>query len=232
MVYLPAFHGVNFEAFRAAEEVASEVETYKNAIDKVQQVRTEQLISAQKAVSERQLALEQAAKAAEVVRTNRHQISLAVEGIQEFARQQRQIKETLQKVQSVVDVVRQFNAPQWAAMAGLTGVAITTWAPLWMSVSGMATPVGQLPTITLTDIAFILSREAGTAASVAMDVAWYHFESALADQSKSTIAMYLFACLLAMVMQTEPWTKAFDSVMRWLPGAVAAIQFILKNLRD
>lgn len=241
MVYLPSFGGVNSGIARTAEDITSHVEAYENAIAAVQQVQVDNPFEGMAvknpfegmAFEQIQSALQPSSQIAEAEHFY-HQLAYpAVDAFQELGRQQQAILETLREVPSAVDLVQQFKPYQWAAIAGLTGITVTTSTPAWMAVSGMAASVTQLPPVTLTELATILAGEAGYAVSIAMDIGIHQLDSVLSDPNRSTIAVYLFAGLLACVIkQGDSWQQNIKQVVFWTNLAVPFIRMLLERVAE
>lgn len=212
MVFAPDFQELKFDGLAGLEDA---IKQQQKAMKAVQQFPFEQVIAMRKAMNQIQPAFQKTRQISGVLSLYRNQLFAAREAAIELAHQKQQIQEALRKAQSAFKTVQQFSPQQWAALAGLTGVSVTTSMPFWMSVSGVAAPASQLPTVTLSEIATVLAGEANYAAAVAMDIATHRIEAVINDESLRTVATYLIAGLVSLVVSDEKPIQNMKNLVFW-----------------
>jgi len=233
MVYFTEFDSAfDFtEAQRLIREVNMAVEEQRRAMELVAQFPTKEVAVVTEATRnvsyDFRPSLEFSQQTGEVMRVYHETVFPAVEAAKEVTQQLEQLQSVIREVQSAIEAVQVITPRQWSVLAAGAGVTLSVSGPLWASVSGMATPIDQPPIITLTDIAIVIAGEAGYAASVTLDIASYYLKSVFTDDANATIALYLVAGVIAVVINADPSLRDIERVVAWLPLLVAFIKKLL-----
>ena len=225
MVYIPSFQGLNSNVLTALEEYRAAVEKQRQAVKAVQQFPTKEFLTVRETLADLQPALRQMHQMDELLKTYQDQFFPAAEVARELVEQMEQVRGMLRDVQSVIKAIQQITPYQWAAIAGFTGVSTT--APLWMTVPGIAPPIVYLPELALPQLASVLAGEAGRAAEVLLSLGVAYAEKTLEDEFYKTLTIWLVAGLI--VFWTESKQPA-SSIERWAGRLPLIFEFIRKFL--
>lgn len=211
------------EILRAAKQLQELAEEAKLGLRAVEDIPVDDIRAARNAILEIQPALKQAHLVEDALQNYRDLVLSAHLAVKEFEQVRNEILVLAQNVQSAFEAARYIQSKHWATLAAATGASITLTTALGMAATGGSVPIGQLPVVTLTDIATILAGEAGSAAWAAMTLAWHIFESTINDSHLMNIAIVIFAGLVSFVIMEGSMLGNIPKVAIWTRVAVSVV---------